>query len=119
MKYRKFLPAAVFAAYAVPYVFLGMYGDYTFHKIWPYIVMAAVPGVLAGVCARWKWVWAAVLGNLVSTGISWLCVSAVATEHWDYFFKAFPCTIRLFQFAGIGLIVQLIIWWIVSFYRDN
>ena len=119
MKNRKILLPAILASYAVPYVFLGMYGDYAFHKFWPYIVLVAVPAVLAGVCACRKWLGIACLGNLLSTAVSWLCVTAVATEKWNYFFKAFPCTIRLFQFAGIALVIQGILWWIVSFYRNN
>ena len=109
----------VLIAYSVPYVFLGMYGDFVFFSMWPYLLMVIAPCLLAWRCAKTGRLWTAVAGNLLSTATSFLCVSAVATERWNYFFKAFPVTIRMFQFAGIVLAVQAVIYWITAFYAKE
>lgn len=109
----------ILIAYALPYVFLGMYGDFTFFSLWSYLLMVIVPCLLAWLCAKTGKLWTAVAGNLLSTTTSFLCVSAVATERWNYFFKAFPVTIRMFQFAGIILALQAVIFWITAFYAKE
>ena len=116
---RKMPSALLLICYCVPWVFLGMLGDYYLHAMWPYFLMIAIPGVLTGICARWCLHWNPVVGNILSTAISWLTIHAVATEKWNYFFKAFPCTIRLFQFASVSFAVQLIVWWIIRFYSTD
>lgn len=115
MKNRK-TDILILLAYTVPYVFLGMYGDFTFFSMWSYLLMIAAPSVLAWLCAKTGRMWVAGVGNLLSTVTSFLCISVVATERWDYFFKAFPATIRMFQFVGITVALQAVIWWITSFY---
>ena len=116
---RKAVSCILLIAYCVPWVFLGMLGDYSLHAMWPYIVMILIPSVLTGICAWRNLRWNPMVGNLLSTAVSWCCLCAVATEKWNYFFKAFPCTIRLFQFACGSFFVQLFVWWIAGFYSNE
>lgn len=50
------------------------------------------------------------LGNLLSLLISCLLTQLFVGDDWNYFFKAFPATIRTVQFSGIMLAVQAIPW---------
>lgn len=101
----------ILIAYCVPYVFLGMYGDKTYHALWPYGLMVVVMAGLGWYCGKSKRISIALLGNLLSLLISCLLTQLFVGDDWNYFFKAFPATIRTVQFSGIMLAVQAIPWW--------
>ena len=103
--------ALILAAYCVPYAFLGMYGDYTFFSMWPYVLSAAAMAALGWYCGKTKRIPLALLGNLLSLVISCLLTNWLATESWNYFFKAFPAVIRTVWISGILLAVQAAPWW--------
>ena len=112
MQKRRIMTLCILLAYAVPYVFLAMIGDYQLFSMWPYILAALAMGALGWYCGKTKRIPVALVGNLLSTAVSCLLVSCFATENWNYFFKAFPANIRTVQFAAIMLVVQAIPWWI-------
>ena len=99
-------------AYAVPWVFLGMYGDYALFSIWPYVLTLAAVLTLGWYCGKTKRLLLLMTGNLLSLLTSWLLVNFAATEQWNYYFKAFPATIRAMQFWCGYLVLQLVPWWI-------
>ena len=111
MRRRSAVSLLILLAYCVPYVFLGMYGDKTYHSLWPYGLMIAAMAGLGWYCARTKRIPTALLGNLLSLLISCLLTQCFAGDDWNYFFKAFPATIRTVQFSGIVFAVQAIPWW--------
>ena len=101
----------ILAAYCVPYAFLAMYGDYTFFSMWPYVLAAVAMAALGLYCGRTKRIPLALLGNLLSLAISCLLTRCFATEHWYYYFKAFPAEIRTVWLSGILLAIQAVPWW--------
>lgn len=111
MSRRKMISLLILIAYSVPYVFLGMYGDRIYHSLWLYGLMAAAMSGLGWYCGKTKRIPVALLGNLLSLLISCLLTQAFAGDDWNYFFKAFPATIRTVQFSGIMLVVQVVPWW--------
>ena len=88
-----------------------MYGDITFFSLWPYVLTAAIMATLGWYCGKTKRIPIALLGNLFSLVISCLLTQWVATEHWNFFFKAFPVVIRTVQLSGIILLLQAVPWW--------
>ena len=111
MDRRKGISVLILAAYAVPYVFLGMYGDRMYFSLWPYGLMTAAMAALGWYCGKTKRIPVALLGNLLSLVTSCLLTQVFAGEDWNTFFKAFPATIRTVQFSGIMLAVQAVPWW--------
>ena len=102
----------ILLACAVPWVFLGMYGDYTLFSTLPYVLTAAAVLAVGWYCGKTKRVPLLLIGNLLSLLTTWLCVRCAATEQWNYYFKAFPITIRVIQFWGGYLVLQLVPWWL-------
>ena len=102
----------ILLGYAVPWVFLGMYGDYAFFSVLPYVLTLAAVLALGWYCGRTKRILILLIGNLLSLLTAWLCLKYIATEHWNYYFKAFPVTIRLVQFWCGYFAVQWVPWWL-------
>lgn len=111
MSRRKRVSILILLAYCVPYVFLGMYADKAYHTLWLYGLMVAAMAGLGWYCGKTKRIPVALLGNLLSLLISCLLTQAFVGDDWNYFFKAFPATIRTVQFSGIMLAVQAAPWW--------
>ena len=110
MKKRKH-DVYILLLYCVPYVFLGMLGDYVYGTMWLYLLGAAVMLLLSCYCRKTNGFAMVLSGNLLSLGTSWLCTYLVATEKWNYYFKAFPASIRTVQFSLVFTALQLIPWW--------
>lgn len=85
-----------------------------FHSMWLYGLMAAAMLGLGWYCGKSKRILIALLGNFLSLLISCLLTQACFGDDWNYFFKAFPTTIRTVQFSGIMLVVQAVPWWIAK-----
>ena len=109
---KRTIDILILLAYAVPWVFLGMYGDYSFSGMWPYALSLGVMLGLGWYCGKTKRIPLAMLGNLLSLLTSCLCTCCFATEQWNYFFKAFPTMIRTVQFSALYFVPQLIPWWL-------
>ena len=114
MSRRKMISFVILIAYCVPYVFLGMYGDAIYRSMWLYGLMVVAMVGLSWYCGKSKRIPIALLGNLLSLLISFLLTQIFFGDDWNYFFKAFPATIRTVQFSGIMLAVQGIPWWFAA-----
>ena len=108
---RRTASCLILAAYCIPFAFLGMYGDYAFSSLWPYVLAAGAMAGLGWYCGKTKRIPLALLGNLLSLVISCLLTQCFATEHWNYYFKAFPVVIRTVWISGILLAIQAVPWW--------
>lgn len=118
MKKRKF-DVLILLIYSVPYVFLGMLGDYLWHSLWLYgFMVAAMVGLLLW-CIQSKRTVVLILGNLLTFLTSCFFTQYVATEQWDAYFKIIPTIARTLQFTGIVLVIQLVIWWIIRSVREE
>lgn len=111
MRRRKMISILILIVYSVPYVFLGMYGDRIYHSLWLYGLMVVAMAGLGWYCGKTKRIPVALLGNLLSLFISCLLTQAFVGDDWNFFFKAFPASIRTVQFSGIMLVVQSVPWW--------
>ncbi len=111
MRKQNTISCLILGAYCVPFVFLGMYGDRIYGSLWPYVLMIVAMVGLGWYCGKTKRIPIALLGNLLSLMTSCLLTHCFSGDDWNYFFKAFPATIRTVQFSGILLAVQAIPWW--------
>jgi len=109
---KRVISVFILICYSIPWVFLGMAGDYSLGQMWPYFLGLAVMLALNRYCRKTKRFAVVLTGNLLSMTLSCLATYLVATEQWNYYFKAFPATIRTVQFSLIFLAVQLLPWWI-------
>ena len=118
MKKRQF-DVLILLIYSVPYVFLGMLGDYCWHNLWMYgLMIVAMVGLLIW-CLKTKRMILLGLGNLLTFLTSCFFTQYIATEQWDIYFKIIPAIARTVQFTGIMLIIQGIIWWLISYYQKE
>ena len=114
MKKRK-IDILILLIYSVPYVFLGMLGDYLWHSLWLYgLMVAAMVGLLIW-CLQTKRMIVLGLGNLLTFMTSCFFTQYVANEQWDLYFKIIPTIARTLQFTGIVLVIQAVIWWFIRY----
>lgn len=118
MKKRKF-DVLILLIYSVPYVFLGMLGDYLWHSMWLYGLMVVAMVGLQIWCIQSKRKLVFIFGNILTFLTSCFFTQYVATEHWDYYFKIIPTIARTVQFSGIVLVIQLVIWWLIRSARKE
>ena len=109
LKNRKNISLLILTAYCIPYIFLGMYADFSFSSIWIYVLAVTIITSLSILCKRTKRVLLAIAGNIITFASSYLFTTYVATENWNYYFKAFPSTIRTMQFSLFVLLMQILI----------
>ena len=112
MKKRKF-DVLILLIYSVPYVFLGMLGDYLWHNLWLYGLMVVAMVGLQIWCIQSKRKIVFALGNILTFLTSCFFTQYIANEAWDYYFKIIPTIARTLQFSGIVLVIQFVIWWII------
>ena len=118
MKKRKF-DVLILLIYAVPYVFLGMLGDFLWHNLWLYGLMVATMVGLLIWCIVSNRMIVLGLGNFLTFLSSCFFTQYVATEQWDYYLKVSPAIARTVQFSGILLIIQAVIWWFIRYGREK
>jgi len=118
MRKRK-LDVLILLLYCVPYVFLGMLGDYAANTLLLYILMVAALLALLLYCMKTQRKVIAVIGNLLSVLSSGLFTRAFATEGWNFYFKAYSPMARTMWFCGIVLVIQVVILWIVHAYKKE
>lgn len=118
MRKRK-LDVLILLLYCVPYVFLGMLGDYAANTLLLYILMVAALLALLLYCMKTQRKVIAVIGNLLSVLSSGFFTRAFATEGWNFYFKAYSPMARTMWFCGIVLVIQVVILWIVHAYKKE
>ena len=118
MKKRKH-DVYILLLYCVPYVFLGMLGDYAANTLLLYILMVAALLTLLLYCMKTERKLIAMIGNLLSVLSSGLFTRAFATEAWSFYFKAYSPMVRTMWFCGIVLVIQAVILWIVHTYKKE
>lgn len=102
--------------FAVPWAFLGLYGDIALHTAWLY-----APAVLVPVAIGWCWgkrgaVPTALAGNLLNALSSFLFTLCFRTDRWNAYFKPFGGIGMLLILWLIPLLVQALIW---RYYRKD
>lgn len=100
--------------YCVPYVFLGMVGDYALYSSVTYLLMIAALVALLCYCMKTGRIIFAALGNLLSLLSSGIFTRAFATENWSFYFKAYSPVIRTLWFSVILMVLQVVIWWFIT-----
>ena len=60
-------------------------------------------------CKKTKRIPIMFVGNVLSFLMSYFLTQFLATENWDYYFKAFPSAIRTVQISVVMLIIQTIV----------
>lgn len=104
------VPTCVFFAYCVPWVGLGMCGDIESGTVWMYFLATVAFLILSAYCRKTKQFMFMIAGNIFSWLSSYWLVESVSTDIWNYYFKAFPYTIRLWQFSTAMVGLQVFLW---------
>ena len=118
MRKRK-LDVLILLLYCIPYVFLGMLGDYAANTLLLYILMVAALLALLLYCMKTERMPIAIIGNVLSVLSSGLFTRGFATESWNYYFKAYSPMVRTMQFCGILLVIQAVVLWIIKAYKKE
>ena len=109
MQNRKFL---IFVLYLLPYAYMAMVIDILKGSILSYVLMMLIMGALMLLSVRTGNVKTAVLGNILSFGISYLSAANFPQggEAWAWFFKPFtPSQMVTFLYI-VSFVIQLIIY---------
>lgn len=106
---RRLRQVLLLLGWCVPYGFLGMYGDITFHAVLFYGMAALVPALLCTRAARLDSRWLPVTGTLLSHAVSALLLHG-RTEQWSWYFKPFTPSGMLRLLSAALLLVQLAVW---------
>lgn len=95
---------AMLAACAVPYVFLGMYGDAVYGSLLGYLPMLAWMGWESRMAVRPRRLLVLLGGNLLSFLSSCLFMSLFRTPKWSWYFKP----LSAFGFLGAASLLILL-----------
>lgn len=96
------------AGFCVPYAFLAMNGDATFGTMMFYGIMVVCLWLLCWVSVRTENRPIIIIGNILSTFISYLFLTMFQTEMWQWYFKPFSPRSLLITISVIALVIQLI-----------
>ena len=104
----------VLLGYCIPFAFLAMFGDVTFDTMWLYVPAILGYGLLCWFSIRYRSLPVLLLGNVLSCGVSIICVKLFQTEEWAWYFKPFSAETLVVIISAVALIVQLIVWFSVK-----
>jgi len=107
MKGKSKIIILLLLGYCVPYIFLGMYVDFMIGSIGSYVLAIGAMTALSIYCKKSKYIWVAVVGNILTFISSYLFTAWLATEEWSYYFKAFPATLSTIYFSLAILLIQI------------
>ena len=94
--------------YCIPWIFLTLYADETYHIAWQYGAALAVMAVGAGLLRDHGKV--LVLGNLLSFGISLLLVRVFGYDEMNYYFKPFTAYGWVAVLTAVSGVMQMLVW---------
>ncbi len=100
--------AVMFAFYCVPWIFLTLWGDWSYGTAWQYGLILAVLAVGAGILrdnGRML-----VLGNLLSLSCSLLLVRLAGFDQMNDYFKPFTAYGWVAVLTGISAVMQMLVW---------
>jgi len=104
---RRKISIYILLAYCIPYVFVAMYGDFTFSFSLLYVVAIVVMVGLGRYCKKTNRILIAIAGNILSFLSSYLFTLWFATEDWGYYFMAFPATNSAIYYSLFMLLIQI------------
>ena len=112
-------PLALFIIYLIPYAFLALLGDFAVGIMWGYLVMAVVL-VIADIWRTHKYggLWA-VLGNILSGGVSYRACVASGLNRRTWFFKPFTPRVLVVLITVVSILVRLMLTKIVKQPKDQ
>lgn len=113
------MPTCVFFAYCVPWVGLAMQDDIQRNSMWMCVLATIALLGLGTYCRKTKQFVFMIAGNAFSWFSSYWFVENVSTDIWNYYFKAFPYTIRLWQFSAVMVGLQVFMWFYCKNPKDN
>ena len=96
------------AFYCVPWIFLTLWGDYTYGCAWQYGLILAILAVGAGILGDNGKV--LLLGNFLSLACSLLLVHRAGFDQMSHYFKPFSAYGWVALLTGISGIMQMLVW---------
>ena len=101
------------AAYCIPYAYLAIWGDAVHGTMLLYALMAAAFFLLCKGAAKLRSVATVVIGNLISTAASCLCLAAFGPQDMAAYFKPFTAwSLLLVIFVLAAGLQMLYVWWV-------
>ena len=95
---------------ALPWAFLGLYGDIALHEAWPYLISIAAPVLLGWYFGKRHHVLWGLVGDLLSLAFSAALTLALRTDHWSAYFKPFgPLGLAVILWLA-AFLIQSLIW---------
>lgn len=115
---RALLIKIPFLCYLIPFVYLSLWFDFRFHSPIPLVITLFI-GMIAGFFFCYtKQIFAMVLGNAVSTFLSFYLASNM--EDWKFFYQPFHPNFLIALFAGLLILPQAIgAFWAIFFLREK
>ena len=104
--------------YAIPYAFLGMYGDAAFHTMALYLPMLTGLTLLCFIAIKTRNVAALLAGNALSFISSHSFTAYCSLENWSWYFKPFTPFGFLKAVSILALSLQVIVL-VIRFFWNN
>ena len=96
--------------YAIPWAFLGLYGDVALHTIWLYLPALLAPIGIGWFSGKHGNVPLALTGNLFTAVSSFAFTLLLRTDRWNSYCKPFGSIGMLLILWLIPLLVQTLLW---------
>lgn len=110
--------AAILLAYCIPYIFLSMQYDLNNWSILGYGGMIIAFLVLMILCINTNNITIGIMGNIMTFSTSYLCISNITIEKWNWYFKPFTAH-GLLKFVSVVLLLIQLVFWIVDKKKEH
>ena len=94
--------------YCIPWIFLTLYGDYTWGIAWQYGLILAILAVGAGILKDSGRT--LVLGNLLTLGVSLVMVQLSGFDELNHYFKPFTAYGWVMVLTAVSAVMQMLVW---------
>lgn len=94
--------------YGIPWIFLTLYGDYTWGIAWQYGLVLAILAVGAGILKDSGRT--LILGNLLTLGVSLVMVQLAGFDELNYYFKPFTAYDWVMVLTAASAVMQMLVW---------
>lgn len=106
----KIIKGIILLCYCIPYSFMSINGDARYRTMIFYGIMLVCMGFLCIQSFKYHAIGYAVVGNILSAIISYLCVISFMTENRNWYFKPFtPSTLTIF-ISIVAFLIHLFVW---------
>lgn len=111
---KNILSILILTIYGFPFSFISMYIDFKYGSMIGYGIMITSYVGLVYICKLVKFKNIILLGNLISSIISFVCVSNTPYEIWGYYFNPLTPIKLLILICILAILLQLFIIYLIN-----